>query len=72
MRWPKRKDIPGAVLVIVVLSFLLYWQLKHPNWQKPSGFGPEWQCTQSGKGGPDFCYKKPSAEPGANAATPPN
>lgn len=67
MRWPKRKDIPGVVLVIAVVFFLLYWHLKHPDWQRPSGFGPEWQCTQSGKAGPDFCYKNPPAVSDGNA-----
>jgi|GEM_PF-4115442 len=72
MRWPKRKDIPEVVLVIALVSFWLYWALKHPDWQRPSGFGPEWQCTQSGKGGPDFCYKKPPAESDRNAIPPSN
>jgi hypothetical protein len=61
IRWPNWRDIPGIALVVALLSFLLYWQLTHPFWQQPTGFGPEWQCTQSGRAAADFCYKKPPA-----------
>jgi hypothetical protein len=72
MKGLKRKDIPGLVLVIAGVSFLLYWQIKHPDWQQPSGFGPEWQCTESGRAGPDFCYKKPSPQSNGHAPSPSN
>jgi hypothetical protein len=60
---PTWKDVPGTVLVVALVSFCLYWCVKHPDWQKPLGFGPEWQCTPNGGSGPDFCYKKLPAEP---------
>jgi hypothetical protein len=73
MRWPTWKDIPGAILMIALIAGLLYWHLKNPNWQqRPAGFGLEWQCTQSGRAGADFCYKKPAAESGGSAHAPSN
>lgn len=61
-RW---RDIPGIVLVVFFVSFCLYWANTHPEWMKmrPSGFGPEWQCTPTGRGGPDFCIKKSLLHP---------
>ena len=44
----KRSDIPGIVLVIVVLTFWLYVWFERPDWQSASGFGPEWQCNGPG------------------------
>jgi hypothetical protein len=61
----KRSDIPGLALVIVFLTFWLYMWFERPDWQPPSGFGPEWQCTAGGArgGGPSFCIKKPAVDP---------
>jgi hypothetical protein len=69
---PQWKELPGIVLVVALVSFLLYWHIKNPNWQRPTGFGTEWQCTPSARSGPDFCLKLPPAKSGGNAAVPPN
>lgn len=55
-----RADIASIVILIGALVGILYISLKPPDWQRPSGFGPEWQCTGRGPrgGGPDFCIKK--------------
>jgi hypothetical protein len=60
MRKSPRADIASIVFVIAALVGILYIGLKPPDWQRPSGFGPEWQCTGRGPrgGGPDFCIKK--------------
>jgi hypothetical protein len=65
MKWPKKQDIPGTVLVIALVAIMFYWHFTHPEWQMPSGFGPEWQCPPGAK--PDFCYKKPTADAGEQA-----
>ena len=68
--FPKRRDIPAILLAVAVVAVLVYANLKYPDWKKPSGFGPEWQCSPSGRGGPDFCMKKPAADPADQTTTP--
>lgn len=65
-------DIVACVLGIAVVVGCLYMTLKHPDLKRPSGFGPEWQCTERGiiGGDPSFCIKKELLNP-ANQ-TPPN
>ena len=60
MRKSQRADIASIVMVIAALGGILYMGLQPPDWQRPSGFGPEWQCTDRGArgGGPAFCIKK--------------
>jgi hypothetical protein len=55
MRW---KEIAMAVAIIGVIGFCLSFQARNPNFHPASNFGPEWQCTESGRGGPAFCIKK--------------
>jgi hypothetical protein len=61
----RRGDIAAIVIAIAVVGGFLYMSLKYPDWQAPSGFGPEWQCTERGAkgGGPDFCIKKQLLNP---------
>jgi hypothetical protein len=68
----KRSDIPGIVLVIVVLTFWMYVYFERSDWQPASGFGPEWQCNGPGarSAGPDFCIKKPPVDPARQTPTP--
>jgi hypothetical protein len=70
---PKARDIPAVLIAVALGAFWLYMYFKHPGWRAPSGFGPKWQCTERGArgGGPDFCIKKPAADP-ANQKTAPN
>ncbi len=58
MRWPKRNEIPGVILVIILAAVFIYWSVWRPNYRGPTGFGPDWVCSGSGRGGPDFCLKK--------------
>jgi hypothetical protein len=37
MRRLQWKDLPGLAVVVAIVSFLLDWQPKHPDWQRPSG-----------------------------------
>jgi hypothetical protein len=55
----QRGDIKAVVLAAVIVAFSLWVYFKYPDWRSPSGFGPEWQCTASGRAGPDLCVKKP-------------
>jgi hypothetical protein len=54
-----RKDITGilvaiAILAVVFVAFVGYANVgQQVNW----GFGPEWECTNPGKGGP-VCVKR--------------
>ena len=66
----KRGDIAAIALGLVVGVFFLYAGFKFPNAFRATGFGPEWQCTQRGRGGPDFCIKKPPAGPAGQPTTP--
>jgi hypothetical protein len=56
------RDLPGFLLVAAIIIGWLFVTFKYLDWHKPSGFGPEWQCSPTGKGGPDFCVKKPQAD----------
>jgi hypothetical protein len=53
------RDVPGLVFVVLAVVGMFYITFKYPNWRRPSGFGPEWSCTPSGRSGPSFCVKKP-------------
>ncbi len=64
--------VDGARILIIigVTVGFMHMRLTHPNYQAPTGFGPEWQCTAGGKGGnPLFCVKKELLHP-ANQAPP--
>jgi hypothetical protein len=56
------RDVPGIAFVALIVIGGLYLAFKYPDWRAPSGFGPEWQCSGAGRGGPGFCIKKPPAE----------
>jgi hypothetical protein len=61
MNWPylTREEIAGILLLIVVLAGVFFAWVILPNsglmtnW----GFGPEWECSNPGKGGP-VCVKR--------------
>lgn len=57
-----RRDIPGLLFVTLIIIGALYVAFKYPNWHAPSGFGPEWQCSPAGKGGPSLCIKKSTSD----------
>jgi hypothetical protein len=65
MRRFRHGDIPAIVVAVALGSLWLYTYFKHPDWHRPSGFGPEWQCTESGARGegPSFCMKKSVIDP---------
>jgi hypothetical protein len=64
MRKSRRSDIAAIVMAVGAVGGFLYMSLKYPDWRAPSGFGPEWQCTERGaRGGPDFCIKKQVLNP---------
>jgi hypothetical protein len=69
----KARDIPGLVLVAIFLGGFLYVAV-HPQYAKllrhGNNFGPEWQCTQPGRGGPSFCVKKSLLDPSNQAKAP--
>ena len=72
MRKFRRGDISAIVLAVVLGTFWLYTYFNRPDWSPPSGFGPEWRCTDRGVrgGGPDFCIKKPLANSALQTTTP--
>jgi hypothetical protein len=69
----KSGDIPGLVVVVIVLGAFLYLAT-HPQYanrlRAGSNFGPEWQCTQTGRAGPSFCIKKSFLDSTNQAKTP--
>jgi hypothetical protein len=65
-----RRDIPAAIVATALTAFSLYVYFRHPDWQRATGFGPEWQCTQPGRAGSDFCIKKSVLESKNQAKTP--
>ena len=66
----KRGEIPAVVLAVVLAAFFLFVYFKYPDWRRPTGFGPEWECSGVGKGGASFCLKKPPADPASKTTTP--
>ncbi len=72
MRWPTRQEIPGVILVIILAAFFIYNAIWRPNYRTPSGFGPDWVCTASGRGGPDFCIKKSLLQNGGKTTAAPS
>jgi hypothetical protein len=56
----RRRDIPIIIIFVIFGAFWLYTYFFRPDWRRPTGFDPEWQCTGMGAkgGGPDFCIKK--------------
>jgi hypothetical protein len=77
VRTLSRAEIGSILLAIALLAAVAYFFLAFPSFgrQTNDGFGPEWDCTNPGDGGP-ICVKKQSAqtrsavrsEPGASAA----
>jgi hypothetical protein len=59
LRTLTRRDISGILLAIVLLAALAFLFVVFPNLgqQTNEGFGPEWDCTNPGQGGP-ICVKK--------------
>jgi hypothetical protein len=69
----KARDIPGLVLVAIILGGFLYVAV-HPQYanllRRGNNFGPEWQCTQPGRAGSSFCIKKSFLDPKSRDKTP--
>jgi hypothetical protein len=69
-RYPRRRDIPGILFILLLLAGVFYLNLKYPNWKRPTGFGPEWECLAPGRIGSSFCVRKPTVDPANQTATP--
>jgi hypothetical protein len=65
----RRGDIPAVFVAVAVAALFLYAYFKHADWQRASGFGPEWQCTQPGRAGSSFCIKKSAVDSSNQAKT---
>ena len=53
-----------VVIVVFAAGGFQYVSLRYPDWLRPSGFGPELQCTERGASvGLDFCIKKQLLNP---------
>jgi hypothetical protein len=63
MHWPylTRADIIGILTAIVIVGGLLVVWVMWLNVRAVTnlGFGPEWTCSNPGKGGP-VCVKRPA------------
>jgi hypothetical protein len=68
--FPKRRDIPAIIVGFAAVGLLLYLNLKHPDQQPATGFGPEWQCWGAGRGGTGFCMRKSLLDPANQTKTP--
>jgi hypothetical protein len=66
----KRGDIGAVALAIALVAVFIYAAIKYPGWQRPTGFGPQWQCDAPGRGGTSFCIRKPPAIPADQTTTP--
>jgi hypothetical protein len=66
----KRGDIGAIALAIAIGVIFLYAAIKHPDWQRATGFGPEWQCNAPGRGGSSFCIRKVPTAPADQTTTP--
>jgi hypothetical protein len=69
MKWPwpppRRGDVLGVTFVLAILCMIAVFALGFPNVMSRStnaGFGPDWDCTQTGNSGP-VCVKKLGAKP---------
>jgi len=58
LRFHMREDLAIAAVVAVIAGFLVltFIPFRAPN----SGFGPDWDCTNPGQGGP-ACVKREAA-----------
>jgi hypothetical protein len=57
----RRTDILAALFALVILGGLLFAATRWVTLN--NGFGPDWDCTNQGWGGP-VCIKKPTSWPG--------
>ncbi len=66
MNWPylTRQDIAGILLLIVVLAGVFFAWVILPNagLMTKWGFGPEWECSNPGKGGPVCVQRRAKPE----------
>jgi hypothetical protein len=53
----RRGDIAAIAIALILVAFSLFAFVKFPNGLRPTGWGPEWNCTSGGS----LCMKKPSA-----------
>lgn len=51
MKMESRTIVLLVVLVILVGAMTIFLQ-------KPTGFGPDWECKTTGRGGAQVCIKK--------------
>jgi hypothetical protein len=63
MKWlwwnASRGDVIGVLFVMLVLGLLVFVAIRPSAPQNTNaGFGPDWDCTPQGQGGPT-CIKKP-------------
>jgi hypothetical protein len=69
MNWPllTLRDIGGIALLIALLAAVLFASVVGPriNAKTNYGFGPEWDCSAPGKGGP-VCVKRAAPAGAAN------
>jgi hypothetical protein len=64
MKWPwpalKLADVLGFAFVIAIICVFAVVVIGFPNFSQQAtnaGFGPDWDCTQTGKSEP-ICIKK--------------
>ena len=62
-----RGDALAIILLIAVVAVLALAAVKYPGRGRATGFGPEWDCRDVGKGDP-VCVKKPAAASSGPAA----
>ncbi len=74
MYWPylSRQDVVGILTAAVIFGVLLGAYLIVPGLMSPNsglktnaGFGPEWECSNPGNGGP-VCVKHPAKTTNSN------
>ncbi len=64
MKWPwpplRLGDVLGIAFVLAVLVIVVFVMVRYPNFAQQStnaGFGPDWECKNTGTGEP-VCVKK--------------
>ena len=64
MKWPwpplRPKDFLGIAFIVAVLALSVFLMVRYPYFPQKSGnagFGPDWDCKDTGSGEP-VCVKK--------------
>ncbi len=71
MKWswsgPARGDVLAIVMLVAIVVGFAIAAIGYRGWGRATGFGPDWDCHDVGKGDP-VCVKKPAVNSGGSTA----